>query len=137
MDLRSNYSRLATLQAKDNEQVWQECYTEDIVRRISGLDPMVGRDACQRQVQEFIDGLKGPLKQDQTALARRAGDRYADGPQHEVNDRDCGTERPAVELEFLIHVAMSPLRAPPVLLRKSIHARKGATCRRGSGRAAP
>ena len=69
MDLRTNYSRLTTLQAKDNKQVWQECYTEDIVRRISGLDPLVGRDACQEQVQDFIDGLKGPLEQDQIALA--------------------------------------------------------------------
>ena len=69
MDLRSNYSRLATLQSKGNEQVWQECYSEDIVRRISGLAPLVGRDACQKQVQDFMDGLKRPLKQEQLALA--------------------------------------------------------------------
>ena len=69
MDLKSNYSRLTKLQNEGNERVWQECYTEDIVRRISGLDPMVGRDACQRHVQEFIDGLEGPLQQDQIALA--------------------------------------------------------------------
>ena len=69
MDLRTNYSRLTTLQVNDNKQVWQDCYTEDIVRRISGLDPLVGRDACQKQVQAFLDGLKGPLKHDQIALA--------------------------------------------------------------------
>jgi hypothetical protein len=69
MNLRSNFSRLTTLQNEGNEQVWQECYTEDIVRRISGMNPMFGRDACQRQGQEFTDGLKGPLKKDQTALA--------------------------------------------------------------------
>ena len=69
MDLRTNYSRLTTLQANDNKQVWQECYTEDIVRRISGFDPLVGRDACQKHDQDFLDGLKGPLKHDQIALA--------------------------------------------------------------------
>ena len=69
MDLRTNYSRLTKLQAKDNKQVWQECYTEDIVRRISGLEPLVGRDASQKQVQDFVDGLKGPMKHDQIALA--------------------------------------------------------------------
>ena len=69
MDLRTNYSRLTTLQAKDNKQVWQDCYTEDIVRRVSGLDPLVGRDACQKQVQAFLDSLKGPMKHDQIALA--------------------------------------------------------------------
>lgn len=69
MDLRSNHSRLTTLQAKDNEQVWQECHTENIVRRIPGLDPLVGRDACRKQVQDFLDGLKGPQKMAQLALA--------------------------------------------------------------------
>ena len=59
MDVRSNYSRLSAMQQTgDNDQMWQEFYTEDIVRRISGLDPLVGRNACRRNVQDFIDGLK-------------------------------------------------------------------------------
>ncbi|MDP7569730.1 MAG: hypothetical protein QF677_07435 [Arenicellales bacterium] len=70
MDVRSNYSRLSAMQQTgDNDQVWQEFYTEDIVRRISGLDPLVGRDACRRQVQDFLDGLKAPQTIEQLTLA--------------------------------------------------------------------
>ena len=69
MDLRSNYSRLtAVQQSGDNEKVWQEFYTEDIVRRIGGL-PLVGRDACRRQVQDFLDGLNAPQKMELVTLA--------------------------------------------------------------------
>jgi Zn ribbon nucleic-acid-binding protein len=39
------------------------------VRRISGLDPLVGRDACRRQVQDFLDGLKAPQTIKQLTLA--------------------------------------------------------------------
>ena len=62
MDLRSKFSRLTAMQQSgDNEKVWQEFYTEDIVRRIGG-HPLVGRDACRRQVQDFLDGLTAPQK---------------------------------------------------------------------------
>ncbi len=70
MDVRSNYSRLSAMQQTgDNDQMWQEFYTEDIVRRISGLDPLVGRNACRRQVQDFLDGLKAPQTIEQLTLA--------------------------------------------------------------------
>ncbi|MBW2690766.1 MAG: hypothetical protein JRC99_12650 [Deltaproteobacteria bacterium] len=70
MDVRSNYSRLSAMQQTgDNDQIWQEFYTEDIVRRISGLDQLVGRNACRRQVQDFFDGLKAPPTTEQLTIA--------------------------------------------------------------------
>ena len=70
MDIRSNYSRLSAMQQTGgNDQMWQEFYTEDIVRRISGLDPLIRRNACRRQVQDFLDGLKAPQTIEQLTLA--------------------------------------------------------------------
>lgn len=58
MDIRSNFDALTKLmESGDKERYWQEYYSENIVRRLTGLRPLVGREACRRQVQEFIDGL--------------------------------------------------------------------------------
>ena len=70
MKYRDQFDRLSKLQESgDNEECWKEFYTEDIVRRITGLEPLVGRDACQRQVQHFADGLIGSPKIGPSAIA--------------------------------------------------------------------
>ena len=68
MDIRARYAAMSELQHQgDNSRVWQEYYTEDIVRRIGG-HPLVGRDACQEQAQDFLDGLLSPQRIDQLTL---------------------------------------------------------------------
>ena len=58
MDLRAKFAELKKLwESGDNERSWQEYYSKDVVRRITGLEPLVGREACRKQVQEFLDGL--------------------------------------------------------------------------------
>ena len=70
MNYREQFARLSKLQKSgDNEECWNDFYTQDILRRITGLEPLVGRDACRQQVQHFIDGLKGTPKTKLTAIA--------------------------------------------------------------------
>jgi len=58
MDIRARFAELTRLmESGDNEKIWQDYYSEDIVRRITGLEPLDGREACRQQVQEFLDGL--------------------------------------------------------------------------------
>ena len=67
---RDQFERLSKLQESgDNEECWKVFYTEDVVRRITGLEPLVGRDACREQVQHFIDGLTGAPKIEPAAIA--------------------------------------------------------------------
>ena len=59
MKYRDQFARLSKLQESgDNEEYWKVFYTEDVVRRITGLEPLVGRDACQRQEIDFVDETK-------------------------------------------------------------------------------
>ena len=59
MKYRDQFERLSKLQESgDNEECWKVFYTEDVVRRITGLEPLVGRDACQRQVIDFVNEKK-------------------------------------------------------------------------------
>ena len=70
MNYRERFAKLSELQASgDNEESWKEFYTEDIVRRITNLKPLVGRDACRQQVQHFMGGLTGRAKIEPTATA--------------------------------------------------------------------
>ena len=70
MKYRDQFARLSKLQESgDNEECWKDFYTEDIIRRITGLEPIVGRDACRQQVQHFADGLTGAPKIEPTAIA--------------------------------------------------------------------
>ena len=70
MNYREQFARLSKLQKSgDNEECWNDFYTQDILRRITGLEPLVGRDACRQQVQHFIDSLKGTPKTKLTAIA--------------------------------------------------------------------
>jgi hypothetical protein len=70
MNYREQFARLSELQKSgDNEECWKDFYTEDIVRRITGLQPLVGRDACRQQVQHFADGLIVAPKIELTAHA--------------------------------------------------------------------
>tara|TARA_B100001057_G_scaffold484309_1_gene562238 strand:- start:215 stop:592 length:378 start_codon:yes stop_codon:yes gene_type:complete len=70
MNYRDQFSRLSELQSSgDNEECWREFYTEDVVRRITGLAPLIGRDAFRQQVQSFLDGLTAPQKIEPTASA--------------------------------------------------------------------
>ena len=70
MKYRDQFERLSKLQESgDNEECWKVFYTEDVVRRITGLEPLVGRNACREQVQHFIDGLTGAPKTEPTAIA--------------------------------------------------------------------
>ena len=56
---RDQFARLSKLQESgDNEECWKVFYTEDVVRRITGLEPLVSRDACQRQEIDFVDETK-------------------------------------------------------------------------------
>ena len=50
MNDRDQFARLSKLQeSDDNEECWKEFYTtEDIVRRITGLEPLVGRDESKK-----------------------------------------------------------------------------------------
>ena len=70
MNYRDQFLRLSELQSSgDNEDCWKEFYTENVVRRITGLAPLIGRDACRQQVQSFLDGLTAPQKIEPTATA--------------------------------------------------------------------
>ena len=55
----------AMLSGKD---YWQ-MYSEDAVRRIPGSEDLVGLQACQRQVQEFVNGLTAPNRFELRSLA--------------------------------------------------------------------
>ena len=70
MNYREQFARLSVLQKSgDNEECWKDFYTEDVVRRITGLEPIVGRDACRDQVQHFAEGLTGVPTIGPSALA--------------------------------------------------------------------
>jgi len=43
------------LQGK-NQEAYEKYYADDVVRKISGLVPLVGRDMIREQVEDFIKG---------------------------------------------------------------------------------
>ncbi len=70
MDIRSNFAKLTQLmQSGDNQEYWQKYYSENVIRRITGLEPLIGREAGRQQVQEFLDNLTSPPRIEMKAVA--------------------------------------------------------------------
>lgn len=69
MDIRENFKKLQQSYESNDKEYWEKFYSKDVVRRIAGCKPLIGRDACKLQHQEYLDSLTSPPQFEMKSVA--------------------------------------------------------------------